>query len=276
MNHRSELLLGPEALERLGRTRVILFGVGGVGSWCAEALVRSGIGHLTVVDSDLICVTNLNRQVQATAVNIGRSKVDELRGRLLSIRPDADVLAIRKIYDADSRDEFALDSYDYVIDAIDSLASKLDLIVSAYAARPVLLSSMGASCKLDPTRIRVDSIWRSARCPLARLVRQRLRRRGFDGDFLCVYSDEPVRPPHHVDTICGTERCYCPRAAQGEEGAPEAHEWCSSKAQINGSVVHITASFGMFLAGLVIQQVAGSGSGQEPPGGVIAKNAIVT
>jgi tRNA A37 threonylcarbamoyladenosine dehydratase len=241
--HRTELLLGSDGLDRLAAARVILFGVGGVGSWCAEALLRTGVGHLTLVDSDLICVTNVNRQVQATAGNVGQVKVFALRDRLVEIRPDADVLALQRSWDRDTRDRdtwdldtrdgFDLGAYDYVVDAIDSLNNKVELIRAAHAAGARLFSAMGAASKLDPTRIGVASIWDTEMCPLARLVRGRLRRRGFDGDFLCVFSDEPVR---NVQT----------------DGPDEG---CSTEARINGSLAHMTATFGMILAGLVIQDL---------------------
>ena len=126
--HRTELLIGEAALKKLAATRVILFGVGGVGSWCAEALIRSGVGHLTIVDNDVICVTNINRQLQATAKNVGKSKVLALQERLLDIHPDADITALQKVYNKETREDFNLADYDYVIDAIDSLSHKVDLI----------------------------------------------------------------------------------------------------------------------------------------------------
>lgn len=231
--HRTELLLGSEGVDRLARARVILFGVGGVGSWCAEVLVRTGVGHLTLVDSDVICVTNVNRQVQATAGNVGQVKVVALRDRLLEIRPDADVVAVHKAWDENTREGFDLGGYDYVIDAIDSLNNKVELLRAAYASGARLYSAMGAASKLDPTRIQVASIWDTQMCRLARLVRSRLRRRDFDGDFLCVFSDEPAR---------GVQPA----------GPPEE---LGAKARINGSLAHMTASFGMVLAGLVIQDL---------------------
>jgi len=262
--HRTELLLGSDGLDRLARARVILFGVGGVGSYCAEALVRTGVGHLTLVDNDLICITNVNRQLQATAGNVGQVKVYALRDRLLEIRPDADLWAVPKPWDEDTRDEFDLGAYDYVIDAIDSLNNKVELIRAAHASGARLYSAMGAASKLDPTRVQVASIWDTRDCRLARLVRSRLRRRGFDGDFLTVFSDEPVRDVQtdDADEGCGTAACFCPKQAPsphpGDPDAelPVAHEWCSSKARINGSLVHMTATFGMVLAGLVIQDVS--------------------
>ncbi len=250
--HRSALLIGEAALAALARTRVILFGVGGVGSWCAEALVRSGVGHLTIVDSDLVCVTNINRQVQATHATVGQSKTEVLRARLLTINPDADIVAIASAYTPETRERFALGDYDYVLDAIDSLANKVDLIVSALQAGVTLYAAMGAACKLDPTAVRVASIWKTVGCPLARLVRHELRRRGVDGDFPCVYSAE-VRSGYDVASVCGTGACHCPRLAGVD--AADVDRWCRRKARINGSSVPVTGTFGFTLAGLVVQAV---------------------
>lgn len=235
--HRTERLIGEAALKQLAGIRVILFGVGGVGSWCAEALIRSGIGHLTIVDNDVICVTNINRQLQATAKNVGQSKVEALKARLLEIHPDAEINALQKVYNLETREEFDLSSYDYVIDAIDSLSNKVDLIASAMECGVKLFSAMGAANKLDATTIRVDSIWKSQGCRLARFVRKRLRHRGAVGDCLCVYSQEllpvlAITPPE-------------------EEG----DAWSETKAQANGSMVHMTGAFGFNLAGLVVQDV---------------------
>ena len=235
--HRTELLIGEAALKKLAQTRVILFGVGGVGSWCAEALIRSGVGHLTIVDNDVICVTNINRQLQATAKNVGKSKVDALKARLLEIHPDAEITALQKVYNQETREEFNLPSYDYVIDAIDSLSHKVDLIASTMAAGVTLFSAMGAANKLDSTTIRVDSIWKSQGCRLAKFVRKKLRQRGATGDCLCVYSEE-LLPPMEVESPAG-----------------EGDAWSDAKAQINGSMVHITGAFGFNLAGLVVQDV---------------------
>lgn len=243
--HRTELLLGAEALDRLARTRVLLFGVGGVGSWCAEGLIRSGVGHLTLVDPDRICETNVNRQLQATARNVGQVKVFVLRDRLLEIRPEAQVVAVDRPWNRDTRESFDLGAADYVIDAIDSLNNKVELLRAAHAAGARVLSAMGAAAKLDPSRIRVASIWDSERCHLARQVRKRLRRRGFDGDFRCVYSDEP---------------------AQGE-GLDGAEVGEGAKARINGSAVHMTATFGMVLAGLVVQDMVSPATSPVAKGG---------
>ncbi len=251
MLHRTELLVGPDALKRLSTTKVILFGVGGVGSWCADVLARSGVGHLTLVDSDRVCVTNVNRQAQATSLNVGRVKVLELESRLREISPHADIRALHKAYEPETRDEFALESFDYVIDAIDSLSNKVDLIKTALAKGRPIFSAMGAASKLDPTRIREASIWKTQGCPLARKVRQRLRQSGVEGDFVCVFSDE-VLPNHDIPSACGTRSCMCPKPLPAESSAPD---WCAKKAQVNGSIAHMTAAFGMHLAGLVIRDI---------------------
>ncbi|MBM4152218.1 MAG: tRNA threonylcarbamoyladenosine dehydratase [Kiritimatiellaceae bacterium] len=253
--HRTELLIGNTALQRLAAARVVLFGVGGVGSWCAEALIRSGVGHLTIVDNDVICVTNINRQLQATSKNIGKSKVETLKTRLLEIHPEADVTALQKVYNQETREEFALSSYDYVIDAIDSLSHKVDLIASAMEAGVTLFSAMGAANKLDATTIRVDSIWKSQGCRLAKFVRKRLRSRGVTGDCLCVYSEEMLEAFEAVPAACGSAQCFCPKQLDDEGNEVPSDVWCHQKAQINGSMVHITGAFGFHLAGLVVQDI---------------------
>ncbi len=248
---RLEIIAGEQGISALSRARVIVFGVGGVGSWAAEALARSGVGGITLVDSDTVCVTNINRQVQATTQSVGKSKVIELAARLHSINPAADVTPLQKVFSRATAGDFGLESYPYVIDAIDSLSNKVDLIIAASKAGAKVFSALGASNKLDPGRIRVDSLWNSQGCPLGRYIRKRLRRKGFTGGVVCVYSEEnlPLQP---VKNPCGTSDCLCPRTSG------DSAEWCSTKKQINGSAVHITGSFGFYLAGLVVQDVLGA------------------
>lgn len=252
---RTELLLGNETVERIGTKRVIIFGVGGVGSWCAECLVRSGIRHLTIVDSDRVCITNINRQLMATCKTVGQVKVEALKERLLTINPSADIVAMQKIFTAETADIFHLSEFDYIIDAIDSLKDKALLIEMACMTDAHFFSSMGAALKLDPTRIKVTEFWKVKGDPLARALRNRFKKqkRFPKRKFQCVYSDELLENRGHNAT-CGTEQCMCPKAQNGP-GDPSLlnHEWCSSKAQINGTLAHITAIFGMMLAGLVIQ-----------------------
>lgn len=257
--NRAQLLLGSDAMERLGNIRVIIFGVGGVGSWCAESLVRSGISHLTVVDSDRVCITNINRQLMATVKTVGQVKVEALKERLLTINPMAEIDARQQIFSEETADSFCLESYDYIIDAIDSLKDKRLLIEMACQTKAVFFSSMGAALKMDPTRIKVAEFWKVEGCPLARALRQRFKRlkRKPARKFLCVYSDELLENKGH-NASCGTEKCMCPKAKNGPgDAALLNHEWCSGKAQINGSLMHITAIFGMTIAGLVVKDAVG-------------------
>ncbi len=217
---RMELLVGDEALARLAGKRVIIFGVGGVGSWCAESLVRSGIRQLTIVDSDCVCASNVNRQLMATTRTVGQVKVDVLCERLLSINPSARITALQQVF-----------NYDYIIDAIDSLRDKQLLILMACATKARLFSSMGAALKMDPTRIRVTEFWKVQGDPLARALRNHFKRdKQFPKrKFLCVFSDELLQ---NKELGAGRE---------AEPGHP------------NGTVVHVTAIFGFMLAGLVVE-----------------------
>lgn len=251
--YRQELLSGRRVLEALDRTRVILFGVGGVGSWCAESLVRSGLGELTLVDSDIVCVTNINRQIHATTETLGQGKVEVMAKRLRAIHPRARIHPLQRAFDWRTADSFEIERYDYVIDAIDSLSPKVDLIRTVLGTETTLFGAMGASCKIDPTRIRVGSFWKVEGCPLAKKTRKRLRKRGITKDFLCVYSDE-LREGFPAELGCGTDTCVCPATATDDPETP-AQERSSTRAQINGSAVHITAPFGFFLAALVYQDV---------------------
>ena len=254
---RSELLVGEDVMERIAQKRVIIFGVGGVGSWCAETLVRSGIRQLTIVDSDRVCITNINRQLMATTKTVGQVKVEALKERLLTINPRAEITALQKIFTQETAEEFALGSYDYIIDAIDSLKDKALLILMACRTEAKLFSSMGAALKMDPTRIKVTEFWKVQGDPLARALRNRFKRdKQFPKrKFQCVYSDELLTNRGHNAT-CGTEHCMCPKAQDGP-GDPSLlnHEWCSSKAQINGTMAHITAIFGFMLGGLVLADI---------------------
>jgi len=255
--HRTELLIGSDALRALEKTRVILFGVGGVGSWCAEALIRSGVGHLTLVDADVICITNINRQIQATSRTIGEFKVDVLKNRLLEINPRADISAVRKLYDLETSATFNLSDYDYVIDAIDTLSHKVGLIAQAMDSDTKLFSAMGAACKLNPSAIRVSSIWETQGCKLARFVRKRLRRRGVKGDCLCVYSEEFVQPEFEINSNKPSPNRFSTRPNENREGILD-NTLGDKRTQINGSLVHITGTFGFYLAGLLIKDVVQS------------------
>ena len=221
---RTESLLGAEVMGRLRSVRVIVFGVGGVGSWCAESLVRTGVRHLTIVDSDEVCASNVNRQMMATTKTIGRVKVDALKERLLEINPDAQIDAVHRMYTAETADEFCLADYDYIIDAIDSISDKMLLMLRACETDAVFFSSMGAARKLDSSRISVAEFWKVKGCPLGSALRRKFRASGEfpKKKFKCVYSDE--------------------QPSAFEEGGL-------------GSLHHITAVFGLTMAGLVVNDV---------------------
>lgn len=237
---RTALLVGEDAMRRIAEARVILFGVGGVGSWVAECLVRTGVTHITLVDSDRVAVTNINRQMPATSVTVGEIKTEAARRRLLEINPEADVRTVTLFYDADTAHEIDLSQYDYIVDAIDSLKDKALLILNATRSGRKLFSSMGAALKMDPTKIRVGEFWSVKGCPLARALRQRFKKSGVypARKFTCVYSDELL------------------------DNKGTTAETCDYKARINGSLCHITAIFGMTLAGEIIKDICNNKDAQ--------------
>jgi tRNA A37 threonylcarbamoyladenosine dehydratase len=250
---RLQLLTGTPALDRLGAARAAVFGIGGVGSWAAEALVRSGVGAITLVDNDVVCITNVNRQLQATTRNVGQPKVEALAERLRLLNPRCEVTPVMRACEPANVDTFDVPQYGYVLDCIDSITCKVALIRAAHAAGCTLFSAMGAAAKLDPTQVRVSSIWESHGCPLAKWIRRRLRESGFQGDFQVVWSPENLVPVEATSVACGTHTCYCPRFVPLEDGVEEHRDWCAEKKVINGTAVHMTALFGMMLAGLVVQ-----------------------
>lgn len=233
---RSTLLLGDEVMTRISKAKVIVFGIGGVGSWVAECLVRSGIRYITIVDSDRVAPTNINRQMPATVNTIGEEKTEAAKRRLLEINPDAKVETFTLFYDAATANIFDFSEYDYIVDAIDSLKDKALLILNATRSGKKLFSSMGAALKLDPQKIKVGEFWKVKGCPLARALRQKFKRdKQFPArKFLCVYSDELL------------------------ENKGKTSETCEYKARINGSLCHITAIFGMTIAGEIIMDMVKS------------------
>jgi tRNA A37 threonylcarbamoyladenosine dehydratase len=247
---RNELLIGPEAADALARTRVILFGVGGVGSWCAEALVRSGIGRIAIVDPDVVALTNVNRQLQALPSTVGCLKVEELATRLRAINPDVEVDARANAFGIDTQDSYDLPAYDYVIDAIDSLSAKLNLVMQALVAGPTLFGTLGAGARLDPTRVRTGSLWKATGCPMGRRLRKRLRHHGVTGDYTVVFSEELLLNRGDGGEVDD----------DGGEDDGDA-SWKSPKRYVNGSMVAVTATFGMVLASLVVNDVVAKSGG---------------
>jgi tRNA A37 threonylcarbamoyladenosine dehydratase len=264
--------VGENALARLAETSVSVFGLGGVGSWAAEALVRSGIGHLMLVDSDSVCVTNINRQAQAVPSPVGIPKTEALRDRLKSINKGCEIVVLTEVFSRENAHIFglgkrcdapdgagigsALRSPQYIIDAIDILTHKAALIELASENGVTLYSSMGMAGKLDPTRIRVADIWETQGCPLASRLRQRLRKDGFAGNVKVVFSAEKPLRDGGAAVSCGTGMCLCPAKKAGADGCRETIEWCSGRKIINGSCITVTASDGMALASLVLRNIA--------------------
>lgn len=236
---RNELLVGVQATDKIHKSRVILFGVGGVGSWCAESLIRSGITHLTIVDSDCVSPSNINRQLPATTETIGQAKVNALKERLLTINPYASIIAMQTAYTAETNHLFQLDTYDYVIDAIDSLEHKANLILHTSRTNATLFSSMGAALKLDASRIQTTEFWKVQGCPLAAALRRKFKKNALPAKkFLCVFSDELL-----------DNKGVSPDFSSNQS------VWDERKACVNGAMVHITAIFGFTLAGLLIQDI---------------------
>jgi len=236
---RLSLLIGNENLEKLSRTKVLVFGAGGVGSWAADALVRSGIGKIGIIDNDMICASNINRQIEATTLTIGQPKASTLKKRLLEINPECEVTSFDELFCIENKDNFDIKSAGYVIDAIDSLKHKLDLIETVCSLGITLYSSMGMALKTDPSRIKTASIMKTDGCSLARLVRQGLRKRGFNGDFTCVYSNEQITENIEQLTTNNEQTKNCEQIGK----------------RINGSIVTVTASAGLMLASLVINDI---------------------
>ena len=224
---RTALLVGDEAMQRIATRKVILFGVGGVGSWCAEALVRSGVRRLTIVDGDIVAPSNVNRQLMATSSTVGRVKVEVMRERLLDISPEAEITALHTAYTPDTAEIFQLADYDCIIDAIDSIPDKVHLLCYASTMKGRVISSMGAARKVDTAQVSVTEFWKVQGCPLARALRKRMKQtKQFPAKKIqCVYSPEQLQ-----------------NRGQSAEGS-----------RTNGTLVHVTALFGLTLAGLVLK-----------------------
>lgn len=244
---RTQLLLGKTAMEHLAGRCVAVFGVGGVGSFAAEAIARCGVGRLILVDDDTVCLTNLNRQIIALHSTIGRPKVEVMRERVLDINPRCEVTAIQKFFSAETAGEFDLASCDYVVDAIDTVSAKIALIEYAQKLGVPIISSMGAGNKLDPTRLEVADIYETSVCPLARVMRRELRKRGIPA-LKVVYSREEARKPLTDEAASCRENCVCP---------PGAARNCAVRRQVPGSVSFVPSVAGLIIAAEVIKDLAG-------------------
>lgn len=253
---RTGRLLGDRAMENLARSKVVVLGLGGVGSYAVEGLIRSGVGHLTLVDFDDVCVTNINRQIHATASTVGKSKAELMAQRCRQINPDARVVAVKEFYRDELAETLVTPDYDYVVDAIDNIKAKLHLLHRCVTLGLPVVSSMGAAGRLDPTVVRVEDLCDTHMDPFAKDVRKLLKRKyGIDTHrptgITAVYSIEPRRDPVALayDEAFGGFLCVCP------QGDNELHS-CEHRNQIDGSVAFVTSVFGMNMAAVVVRRLA--------------------
>ncbi len=249
---RTELLVGRDGLDVLRRSRVMICGIGGVGSYAAEALGRSGVGQITLVDYDDICLTNVNRQIHALSSTVGQPKVEAMAARLRDINPQAEVIAVKSFFSRENAEELLSSRPDYVLDAIDHFTAKTALITICREHGIPVISSMGAANKLDPTKIQVADIAETRNCRMARSMRKILRKAGVERGVQVVYSTEEHRELNPIASHCGME-CICPN--RGDQVFS-----CENRRVILGSISYLPSIFGLTMAGVVVNQLLQSGS----------------
>lgn len=243
---RTELLLGKEGMERLKNARVAVFGVGGVGGYCVEALARSGVGEIDLIDDDKVCLTNVNRQIIATTETVGRYKVDVAAERATQINPQIVVRTYKTFYMPETADTFDFSEYDYVVDAIDTVKGKIEIVVNAVKAKTPVISCMGAGNKTDPTLFRVADIYKTSVCPLAKVMRTELKKRGVKKCKVVYSTESPILPAEDTE-ISRREYCICP---------PGTVHKCTARRAIPGSVAFVPSVAGLIVAGEVIKDLA--------------------
>ena len=244
---RTQLLFGEEGMEKLYQARVAVFGIGGVGGYTVEALARSGIGTLDIIDDDRVCLTNVNRQIFATRKTVGQYKVDVAEERILEINPKAVIHKYKTFYTPQTADQFDFARYDYVVDAIDTVTGKLELVEQAERAGVPIISSMGAGNKVDPTAFEVADIYETSVCPLARVMRRELKKRGIS-KLKVVYSKERAMTPIDDGSISCRTHCICP---------PDTARKCTQRRQVPGSNAFVPSVVGLILAGEVVKDLSG-------------------
>lgn len=244
---RTELLLGKESMEKLQNSRVAVFGVGGVGGFTVEALVRSGVGAIDLIDDDKVCLTNLNRQLIATRSTVGKYKVDVMADRIKDINPNCQVNTYKCFYLPENKDDFDFSQYDYIVDAVDTVTAKIQLVMEAKEKNVPIISSMGAGNKLNPAMFEVADIYKTSVCPLAKVMRRELKKRGVK-KLKVVYSKEkPIRPIEDMSISCRTH-CICPPGA--------AHK-CTERRDIPGSTAFVPSVVGLIIGSEIIKDIAG-------------------
>ena len=242
---RTQLLLGKEAMDKLANSRVAVFGIGGVGGYVCEALVRSGVGEFDLIDDDKVCLTNLNRQIIATRKTVGKYKTEVMKERILDINPDAKVNIHTCFFLPETADDFPFEEYDSLVDAVDTVTAKISLVMKAKEKNVPIISSMGAGNKLDGSQFKVADIYKTKVCPLAKVMRRELKKRGVR-KLKVVYSEEiPTRPLEDMSISCRTN-CICPPGA--------AHK-CTERRDIPGSVAFVPSVAGLIIAGEVVKDL---------------------
>ncbi|MCR5129263.1 MAG: tRNA threonylcarbamoyladenosine dehydratase [Lachnospiraceae bacterium] len=242
---RTQLIYGPEAMEKLAASRVAVFGIGGVGGYVVEALVRSGVGALDLIDDDKVCLTNLNRQIIATRKTVGKYKVDVAEERVHDINPDCVVRKYQTFYLPETADQFDFRAYDYVVDAIDTVTGKLGIIEQAREAGVPVISSMGAGNKTNATLFEVADIYETSVCPLAKVMRRECRKRGIEKLKVVYSKEEPKRPLEDMSISC-RQHCICP---------PGTERKCTQRRDIPGSTAFVPSVVGLIIAGEVINDL---------------------
>lgn len=242
---RTQLLIGQDGIETLKNARVAVFGIGGVGGYTVEALARSGVGALDLIDDDKVCLTNINRQIIATRKNIGKYKVDVAEERIHDINPDCVVRTYKTFYMPDTADQFDFTSYDYVVDAIDTVTGKLELIEQAKKAGTPIISSMGAGNKMDPTAFEVADLYMTSVCPLAKVMRRECKKRGIRSLKVVYSKEEPIRPLEDMSISCRSH-CVCP---------PGTVRKCTERRDIPGSNAFVPSVVGLIIGGEVIKDL---------------------
>ncbi|TEB12949.1 tRNA threonylcarbamoyladenosine dehydratase [Pelotomaculum propionicicum] len=242
---RTELLIGKKALLKLARSKVAVFGIGGVGTFAVEGLVRAGVGGFVLVDDDCVCLTNINRQIHATRKTIGRPKVEAMKDRILEINPAVEVAAFQTFYMPEQAQELIRPDYDYIVDAIDTVTAKIDLIVNAKKQDIPVISSMGAGNKLDPAKLKIADIYDTTICPLARVMRRELRKRGVTALKVVYSQEEPLKPLDTEESSCQVN-CICPKGTTRS---------CTVRRQIPGSISFVPSVAGLLIASEVIKDL---------------------
>ncbi|MCR5321542.1 MAG: tRNA threonylcarbamoyladenosine dehydratase, partial [Lachnospiraceae bacterium] len=245
---RTQLLYGEENMGRLAASRVAVFGIGGVGGYVVEALVRSGVGALDLIDDDKVCLTNLNRQIIATRKTVGKYKVDVAEERVHDINPDCQVRTYKTFYLPETQDQFDFTEYDYVVDAIDTVTGKLGIIMQAKEANVPVISAMGAGNKVNPAMFEVADIYDTSVCPLAKVMRRECRKRGIESLKVVYSKEEPIKPIEDMAISC-KENCICP---------PGAEHKCTQRRAIPGSTAFAPSVVGLIIAGEVINDLTKS------------------